>query len=497
MFRQHSIASPVSEAAPARHARLGLSGKLLLLTVVFVTLAEIAIFVPSMANFRLSWLSDRVAGARTAALVLEAAPEESIPMDLARQLLSSVGAQLVVVKREDTRRLLAMSDMPPTIDRHVDMRDTPFWRAVWDAFDTLLFGNGRVLRVTADAPRDGDFLEIVLSETPLRTAMLRFATTVFLMSLSISVMAGLLVYFSLNRLFVRPMRRLTERMTAYREAPEDASRIITPSGRDDEIGIAEEALADLQRGLSRTLAQKSHLATLGLAVSKINHDLRNLLASVALISDRLADLPDPTVQRFAPKLMAALDRAISYCEQTLSYGKAQEALPQRRDVDLGALVEEVRDTIGLSPDGPIGFTAAFDRPLLVDADPDQLFRVLLNLTRNARQALEGRAPNDPARDQIRISARRREHGVEIEISDTGPGIPEDRQSHLFEAFQASARRGGTGLGLPIAEELVRAHGGEIRLVEGTIGATFRITIPDRPGVPRAAALRAPASRMRA
>ncbi|OYW34567.1 MAG: hypothetical protein B7Z45_07470, partial [Azorhizobium sp. 12-66-6] len=138
MFRQHSIASPLSEASPARHARLGLSGKLLLLTIVFVTLAEIAIFVPSMANFRLAWLSDRVAGARTAALVLEAAPEESIPTDLARQLLSSVGAQLVVVKREDTRRLLAMSDMPPAIDRHVDMRDTPFWRAVWDAFDTLV-----------------------------------------------------------------------------------------------------------------------------------------------------------------------------------------------------------------------------------------------------------------------------------------------------------------------------------------------------------------------
>jgi signal transduction histidine kinase len=65
------------------------------------------------------------------------------------------------------------------------------------------------------------------------------------------------------------------------------------------------------------------------------------------------------------------------------------------------------------------------------------------------------------------------------VSDTGPGISEQARAHLFDAFQGSTRTGGTGLGLAIAAELVRAHGGEIRLVEGTIGATFRLTIPDR------------------
>lgn len=480
MFRQDSAPIPEPRPAPRRRARLGLSGKLLILTVVFVTLAELAIFVPSMANFRLSWLSDRIAAARTAALVLEAAPESTVPPELARQILDSVGAQLVVVKREDTRRLLAMSDMPPAIDQHFDMRNTPFWRAVFDAFETLLAGRNRVLRVVAEAPRDGDFLEIVLNERPLHQAMLKFAATIFLISFLVSVVAGLLIYLSLNTLFVRPMRRLTERMAAFREDPEDASRIIVPSGRNDEVGIAEDALAELQRGLSQTLAQKTHLAALGLAVSKINHDLRNLLASVQLISDRLAGLPDPAVQRFAPKLLAALDRAITYCEQTLSYGRAQEPLPERRDVDVAALIEEVRDTLGLQADSPVRWIASLERPLTMDADPDQLFRVLLNLTRNAKEALEGRAPNDPARDQIRISARRRGSVVEIEVSDTGPGIPAARREQLFSAFRASARRGGTGLGLPIADELVRAHGGDIRLVDGTIGATFLISIPDRP-----------------
>ena len=116
---------------------------------------------------------------------------------------------------------------------------------------------------------------------------------------------------------------------------------------------------------------------------------------------------------------------------------------------------------------------------MVDADPDQLFRILLNLARNAVQALESRAARDPGRDQIRITGRREGAVVEIEVADTGPGLAEAAREHLFEPFKSSTRTGGSGLGLVIAAELVRAHEGEIRLAEGTIGATFRITIPDR------------------
>jgi len=214
-------------------------------------------------------------------------------------------------------------------------------------------------------------------------------------------------------------------------------------------------------------------------VSKINHDLRNLLASAQLISDRLLHLPDPRVQRFAPKLMRALERAIDFCQSTLSYGRAQEPPPDRKMIGLAALVEEVRETLDLEADARIGWISAVERGLMVDADHDQLLRVLINLTRNAVQALETREPNDPARDQIRITGRREGAVVVIEVSDTGPGFPAKAREHLFEAFQGSTRTGGTGLGLAIASELVRAHGGEMSLAEGTIGATFHIIIPDR------------------
>jgi hypothetical protein len=243
--------------------------------------------------------------------------------------------------------------------------------------------------------------------------------------------------------------------------------------------MAERELNTMQRDLASMLQQKNRLAALGLAVSKINHDLRNLLASARLFSEGLSSLPDPRVQRFAPKLMHALERAIAFCESTLSYGKVHEHPPVRKPIELEALVAEVRETLGLVSDAQIGWIVAIERGLMVDADYDQLFRVFLNLSRNAMQALATRLPNDPVRDQIRITGRREGAVAVIELSDTGPGFSPKAREHLFEAFQGSTRSGGTGLGLAIAAELVRAHGGEIRLIEGTLGATFRLTIPDR------------------
>src|SRR4030088_1979420 len=104
---------------------------------------------------------------------------------------------------------------------------------------------------------------------------------------------------------------------------------------------------------------------------------------------------------------------------------------------------------------------------------------MLNLVRNALPALESRAARDPGRDQLRITGRREGAVAVIEVSDTGPGLPERARAHLFEAFQGSTRTGSVGLGLAIVAELVRAPDGEGRRVEGTIGATFRVTIPDR------------------
>jgi signal transduction histidine kinase len=457
-----------SEPRPARKPRVGLSGKLLFLTILFVMVAEILIYVPSVANFRLNWLNDRLAAAHTAALVLDAAPSGMVPESLANQVLKSIGARAVAMKMGNQRRLLAASDMPTEIAQDIDMREVSWWRSIIDAFDTLLTSKpGDVIRVVGAAPMGGDFLEIVLNEAPLYKAMWTFSVNI------------LLVFFALHYLLIRPMWRITRNMVAFRADPENPSRIIAESGRRDEVGTAEEELAAMQRELASMLHQQSRLAALGLAVSKINHDLRNLLASAQILSDQLSTLPDPKVQRFAPKLMRALERAIAFCQSTLSYGAAQEPPPDRKTIEVEPLVEEVHEALGLTLDVPIRWIVAVERGLTMEADHDQLFRVLVNVARNAVQALEARGARDPARDQIRITGRREGSVVVIEVSDTGPGVPEKARAHMFQAFQGAARAGGTGLGLAIAAELVRAHGGEIRLVPGTIGATFSITIPDR------------------
>jgi signal transduction histidine kinase len=464
---------------------LGLSAKLLLLTLLFVMLAEVLIYVPSVANFRLNWLNDRLSAAYTAALVFDAAPSGTVPDPVARQILQSIGARAVALKMGWQRRLLMSGEMPPEVDYTIDMRDMNWHEAIVEAFDTLFSRENDVMRVMGPAPMGGEYVEIVLDEAPLRKAMLAFSIRILFLSLLISAITAGLVYLALHLLLVRPMRNMTANMVAFRADPENPARIIEGSERGDEIGTAERELSAMQRDLAGLLAQKTHLAALGLAVSKINHDLRNLLSSAQLFSERLAKISDPHVQRFAPKLMRSLERAIEFCQSTLSYGRVQEAPPDRREVLLEPLVEDVRETLGLDGAGTagspaqIGWITAVERGLTVDADPDQLFRMLLNLARNAVQALESRDERDVRRDQVRISGRREGAVVAIEVSDTGPGLSPRAREHLFEAFSGSTRAGSVGLGLAIVAELVRAHGGDIRLVDGTIGATFRLTIPDR------------------
>lgn len=473
---------PANKARPVGRAAsrggLGLSWKLLLLTVLFVMVSAVLIYVPSIANFRFTWLDDRLAMADAASTFIVDTDAADIPREIQDDILNAVGATLIAIRTGSISRLIATVETPPSVDRTADLRTMDVIPEIVDAFDTLLAASPRTVRVIGNTA-SGEVLEILISDKALRSAMLEFSVNILWLSALTSLIIGGLLYFSINRLFVRPMRRMTENIVAFSDAPEDSNRIIEPSGRRDEMGVAEERLATMQHDLRETLQQQRHLADLGLAVSKINHDLRNMLASAQLFSDRLGSLPDPTVQRFAPKLIAALDRAIAYCQSSLAYGRAREAPPTRRLVALDRLVDDVADVLGLIGHETIAFEANVPEQVEIDADPDQLFRILINLGRNAMQALE----SDPSPSLVRrlsISGERRGGEVTIAVDDTGPGVPQRAREHLFQAFQGSARPGGTGLGLAIAAELTRAHSGSIALAEKPgPGARFEIVIPDR------------------
>lgn len=460
---------------------LGLSGRLILLTMCFIMLGGLIVYVPSAVSFQRAWVADRVMGAQMIALALAAPGGQDSSPELDRTLLAGVaGAQAIGVRGQGTRWLLASSgDQPPAPKRVIDLRSPSWWGALRGLSRNLFLPSISPIGIIAPGVPGVpgvETVEILLDQAPLKHAVLEYTRNFLVVSLIIAAITGALLYFALHILVVRPVRRLAYNVTAFANDPENAGRIIEPSGRRDEIGMAEEAVARMEGVLASELRQKRRLADLGLAVSKINHELRNMLTTAQLLGDRLGEVEDPTVRRIAPRLVRTLGRAIEFCGATLAYGRASEPPPQRRPVRLKPLVEEQLDLTSLADGISIRVATRIGEELVVDADPDQLARVLLNLMRNSVEAMS-RARTDNA--TIEVSGSRQNGEVVIRIADNGPGIPERVRDRLFNPFQASDRVGGTGLGLPVADELVRLHGGDIVLEPAERGTSFRIRIPDR------------------
>ncbi len=450
-----------------------LSARLLILTIAFVMLAEVLIFSPSVGRFRLSYLEGRLAAGHLAILALEATPDLMVDETLEEELLDHVGAYVVGMRDPAAnRKLMLMTGSPGEIDAAFDLREAGFFTLIGDALSTMAQSENRVLRVVGQSPEDPAVtMELVLDEAPLRQEMISFGYRILGLSLFISAITAALVFLSLHLMLVRPMRRMTENMVAFSADPEDASRIIAASARGDEIGLAERQLQDMQRALRASLHHKTRLAALGTAVTKINHDLRNILSTASLVSDRLAASDDPKVRQAAPTLIAAIDRAARLCGQTLNFTREGPAELMLETFDLAELVEEV----GGGLPGAVGeqslWLNAVSPGLRIEADREQLHRVLTNLAQNALQA---------GATRIEVTARMASDTVEIEVVDNGPGLAPRAREHLFQPFTGSTRADGTGLGLAIVRDLVRAHGGEISLRRSDAkGTSFLIVLPRR------------------
>jgi signal transduction histidine kinase len=471
----------LSVSLPRGLTRLGLSAKLLALTILFVMLAEVLIYLPSVANFRRNWLNDRLAAAQIAVLVLEGAPQDGLPEGSENRLLMGVGARAIAARVGGARRLLSLDSMPPAaVSRTVDLRTLGWMGAIGEALETLVLPPAQMpIRVIGEAVGGADFVELVIDEAPLRRAMLKFSANLLLLSLLISGLTAVAVYVALNWMIVGPIRQLAANVMEFEIDPENPHRIIDPTQRADEIGEAQRALARMQMTLAGELRTKKHLAELGLAVSKINHDLRNMLAAAQLMSDQLVDTRDAKIKRFAPRLIATLGRAIDFCQATLAYGRAAEATPVLKDVCLRQLVAEQADMLGLSETAQMSFSNDVPSELIAPCDPDQMARVLLNLMRNSVQALTQAGAGENGRPTLAVRAERDNGSVILRVADNGPGVPERARVNLFQAFRGSVTPGGTGLGLAVAAELVRLHGGAIALEPSDTGAVFKVTLPGR------------------
>jgi signal transduction histidine kinase len=453
-----------------------LTTRLLLWTIAFVMLAEVLIYVPSIARFRVQALNDTMADAHLATLAIDAAAEAdtAISPELVDKLLGQAKVLAIIRYQDGQPRRVALGEVPQRIDATHDLRGANFFRLIWDAFATLAAAEPRPIRVVGYSPQDGRvFLEVFLDEKPLRAGMIAYSWRILGLSAIIAVFAACLVYLSLHWLLVRPLRRMTENMAVFRDAPEDSERLMRPSGRGDEIGFAERELRTMQIGLRSALRQREHLAALGAAVTKINHDLRNALSSAQLVSDRIADSADPQVRRVAPTIVRAIDRAIDLCAQTLEYARGQEHEIAVTRFDFAALVDEAIQALAPAAPGA-NFINEVPRPFTLQAGRAEFERIMANLLRNAAQS-GGKTVTVRA-------ARGRPPGPAsvIDVIDDGPGLPADLRERLFEPF-AAGRKGGTGLGLAIVRDLVQAHGGTIRVLDGVAaaaaGAHFRIELP--------------------
>jgi signal transduction histidine kinase len=456
----------------------GLSIKLIATIIAVILLVEIVVYLPSLANFRASWLDDRLRVGVVAARVLDAVPDVmALPRNLTDRLLTSAGANAIVYRREGQSQLIELANpLTPDVVVTADMRQRDLPSLIMGAIDTLLAGPGRTLRIVGEGDLDESLVELLMPERPLRQDMLAYSRQIVVVSLAIAAVTAVALYWLASYLFIHPVRRITQNMLAFRQAPENGSLIITPSARRDEIGIAERELAAMEQDIFSMLRQRRHLADLGLAVAKINHDLRNTLTSAQLLSDQVATLDDPKVQRLAPRLVTTLDRAIGFAQSVLDYGRETAAPPVLAPVDIKALVDDAAFDARLVGHPTIAFTNNTPDTLVLKVDSGQLGRILLNLLKNAREALEASGTTIAA-PEVSVTTADSDDGVTLSVIDNGPGLPPRARENLFVAFEGSARSGGTGLGLAIAREIAEAHGGGLTFVDQPIGTRFDLFLP--------------------
>ena len=441
-----------------------LSLRVLVLTVAFVLVSEAIILVPSVARSYQVILQQRIDEAH----LISAMDQKNDSGVMPKLTAEKIDALAIIVEESAGENRVANLRLP-TIDSYVNLNDIHLLDLAKQALSSLRHPQSRVLQITGTPSRDlSQTITIVMDDGSVRQELSSYTNRNLQLSVSVAVITATLVFAVLQFYMVGPLQRLKNSMVAFRLDPENPQTAISSSNRADEIGTAQNELAHMQNDLRLALRQKARLAALGNAVAQINHDLRNILSTAQLVSDRLRLSEDPNVQKLLPRLLQAIDRATDLCSSTLDYVREGEPDIERTSFALAPLVREVAQSLRIKNNSLVDLRIPENLQLL--ADRNELFRVLSNIIRNAAEA---------GAKHITVTSERKHNTTQIRIADDGPGLKPTARERLFQPFAGSARKGGTGLGLTIARDLMRAHGGDIQLLETSeSGTVFRLDLPD-------------------
>jgi two-component system, NtrC family, sensor kinase len=308
-----------------------------------------------------------------------------------------------------------------------------------------------------------------------RAAVLLVGIAVFGILLGIFVVVG-------SQRILAPLPRLHARVQAV--ARGDLTSVAIPSVADDELGrLAREfermvaALAsrdEAERLLVERLLASERLAAIGRMASHVTHEVRNPLSSIALNVEMLEDELPPDAKEARALLrpiQREIDRLTGITAEYLHLARVPS--PRLESCDMRELVLDVCNFVGremesASVELDVRVSSTCELPIAIDEA--QIRQALLNLLRNAREAM-------PRGGALHVSILCTETELELRVADTGEGMEEEVREHVFDLF-FSTKSEGTGLGLPLTRQIVEAHGGTIRCEsEKNVGTAFVITLP--------------------
>jgi signal transduction histidine kinase len=457
-------------------ASRSLSARMLWLTIGIVLTTEALAFAPGVARERQRWMAEKFAQADLAILLVSGAPGGQIDTQTRDALLKRAGLDQVHLVDSGKQLIGVGPQTLPEFQTRIDLRRESWVRGVARALATLTSDGTGVMSISDQSPFTvGTALELVVPESGLKESLWRFTVYYAVLSLLIASINGAMVYFALVFFLVAPMRRITHSIRAFRSDPERVQPL-DPRGvtmlPDDEMAFASREIAAMQSALSMVLGRNARLVSVGTSVSKICHDLRNVLAPALLMSERLETHDDPAVRRSGEVIMSSVERASELVGQTLKFVRDSPAPSASVRFPLAPVVTEAIDTVGSSTG--CRMRHEIGQELHVNADPNQILRVLVNLIRNAAEAGSHNLI-------VKLASGRSASEVAIDVVDDGDGLPVSVRETLFRPFTRSTKPGGSGLGLAIAHDLIRANNGEMTLeYTGPGGTLFRLTLPTDP-----------------